>query len=527
MLLLMATGCSHDENNNEPNGAQKQTVQFSFTNEDFGADEVPTRSAAEAKPQTLDLGDCEAEISVESEPAVKTRAPKPATGHYTIRAYQGGTLKGEMSGTFSAGKFIADAASPQDLILDPGTYDFIAFGDGFTASGNELIATVDKADKALIGTTTATITPTPHKQTVNFTMKHVGCRLRTQFICQKHIPEDITATLEETAANTIPTSMTYNLLTQATSYTNGTMTPQPNNSPKSKEALYTASAYGKNYSYTSTSDYHYFFPTTEGSKLKLTGISAGTVFWKPINFAISQLNATLQMQKGKSYCVKIKLTPKFRYLFSDGTAGTLSANPGKTPIGVVVKEKGGDPAYGIAMALKEANNGNLAPWGGPDETWINVPKYKWGSSYKHVSGYEITWDAAATYNNDIKATIPGYSGFYHAAHYNPGVGVTGSNVGKWFLPCGMESYYTIVNLYFNNVSAPPSAYYNVPGYGCFLEKALTDVGGSYYPTGRTYMLASEEKTTEFQTYAIGRERFYHSAGIKSLHPAYIRAFVRF
>gem|GEM_PF-6018488 len=35
------------------------------------------------------------------------------------------------------------------------------------------------------------------------------------------------------------------------------------------------------------------------------------------------------MQQGKSYLVKIKLKPKFSYLFSDGTWGTLSANPGK------------------------------------------------------------------------------------------------------------------------------------------------------------------------------------------------------
>ena len=77
MLLLMATGCSNDENNNGTEPLQK--VQFSFTNEDFGADEPLSRaSVSEAKPQTIDLGDCEAEISVESEPAVKTTGTTPS-----------------------------------------------------------------------------------------------------------------------------------------------------------------------------------------------------------------------------------------------------------------------------------------------------------------------------------------------------------------------------------------------------------------------------------------------------------------
>ena len=291
MLLLMAA-CSHDENNN--GGTEPlQKVQFSFTEEEFGADEALTRatSAAEAKPQTIDLGDCEAEISVENEPAVKTRGPLTnANGHYTIRAYQGGTLKGEMKGTFSGGTFTADASSPKSMPLPNGTYDFIAFNDDVVPSGNELTVAKDKAATAMMGTTTELINQHPD-QTVNFTMKHVGCRLRTQFVCQKHIPNAITATLEQTAANVIPTSVAYNPSTKAYTGTNGTMTAEASNSPASTETKYTASGYGKYYSYTSSSDYHYFLPTTEGNKLKLTGISAGTVFWKPIPTLLS-LNST-------------------------------------------------------------------------------------------------------------------------------------------------------------------------------------------------------------------------------------------
>ena len=51
MLLFMAA-CSNDENNN-PKEQPTQAVQFSFTNEDFGADETLSRAtgAVETKPR--------------------------------------------------------------------------------------------------------------------------------------------------------------------------------------------------------------------------------------------------------------------------------------------------------------------------------------------------------------------------------------------------------------------------------------------------------------------------------------------
>ena len=298
MLLLITASCSNDENINNPNDA-KQTVHFSFTNEDFGADEPLSRtSAPTAKPQTIDLGDCEAEICVESEPAIKTRGTLTnANGHYTILAYQGGTLKGEVKGTFSGGAFTTDAGAAKNFNLTPGTYDFIAFNDDVIPSGSELTVARDKAETARMGFATQVITATPQKQEVMFTMKHVGARLRTQFICQKHLPNNITSTLEATAANVIPTSVAYDPATKNYTATNGAMATISNNSPASTETKYYASNGGKDYAYTSTSDYHYFLPTTEGSKLRLTGISAGTVFWNPIpTFNVAQLNATLTMQ---------------------------------------------------------------------------------------------------------------------------------------------------------------------------------------------------------------------------------------
>ena len=475
-MLLLTAACSNDENSN---GQEKptQAVQFSFTNEDFGADETLSRatSAAETKPQTVDLGDCEAEISVENEPAVKTRGTMTnANGHYTIRAYQGGTLKGEMKGTFSGGAFTPDATSPQEIGLSAGTYDFIAFNDDVIPSGNDLTVDRTKAETARMGTTTAVITATPQKQKVMFTMKHVGCRVRVQFICKKHIPNDITAKLEATAANVIPATTAYHPATKAYTSTNGAMTAENSNFPASTEALYTASNFGQNYAYTSTSDYHYFLPTTEGSKLKLT-FTAGTLFWEPLTGTIPQLNATLQMQANKSYLVKIKLKPNYIYLMSDGTTGhfkdTTFGGGTKTPVGVVA-----DPTARVAIALKDVEDGALYKWSQPPGTSDNTTIYLDKDREEDMDGYKWTWEAAGTGNGTIKANQQTlYPAFYAAGHYNPGVSVSGTLVGKkWYLAGGGE-WVTYINQGLG-FARDTEKTYNL-SYGILLKEALTRVGG--------------------------------------------------
>ena len=476
VMLLLTAACSNDENNN-PKEQPTQAVQFSFTNEDFGADETLSRAtgAAETKPQTVDLGDCEAEISVENEPAVKTRGTMTnASGHYTIRAYQGGTLKGEMKGTFSGGNFTPDATSPKDINLSAGTYDFIAFNDDVIPSGNDLTVDRTKAETARMGTTTAVITATPQKQKVNFTMKHVGCRLRTQFVCKKHIPNNITAKLEATAANVVPATTAYHPATKAYTSTNGAMTAENSNSRASTEALYTASNYGQNYAYTSTSaDYHYFLPTTEGSKLKLT-FTAGTLFWKPLTGTIPQLNATLQMQANKSYLVKIKLNPNYIYLMSDGTTGhfkdTTFGGGTKKPVGVVA-----DPTARVAIALKNVSDETEYDWVNGYPHPNNTTIYSPGAEKTDMEGYKWTWEAAGTTDGTIKANQQtAFPAFYAAGHYNPGVPISGTLVGKkWYLAgWGEWLTYGAKSLGFGEFTYDP-LFYRV-----LVDESFTKVGGT-------------------------------------------------
>ena len=475
-LLLLTAACSNDENSN-PKEQPTQAVQFSFTNEDFGADETLSRATgtAETKPQTVDLGDCEAEISVENEPAVKTRGTMTnANGHYTIRAYQSGTLKGEMKGRFSGGNFTPDATSPQEIGLSAGTYDFIAFNDDVIPSGNDLTVDRTKAETARMGTTTANITATPQKQKVNFTMKHVGCRLRTQFVCKKHIPNNITAKLEATAANVIPATTVYHPATKAYTSTNGAMTAENSNSRASTEALYTASNYGQNYAYTSTSaDYHYFLPTTEGSKLKLT-FTAGTLFWKPLTGTIPQLNATLQMQANKSYLVKIKLNPNYIYLMSDGTTGhfkdTTFGGGTKKPVGVVA-----DPTARVAIALKNVSDETEYDWVNGYPHPNNTTIYSPGAEKTDMEGYKWTWEAAGTTDGTIKANQQtAFPAFYAAGHYNPGVPISGTLVGKkWYLAgWGEWLTYGAKSLGFGEFTYDP-LFYRV-----LVDESFTKVGGT-------------------------------------------------
>ena len=502
MLLFMITGCSHDNNSDE----LTSRVRFGFTNEDFGEDEVLTRTGAVAKePQIINIGDCEAEITIENEPVIKkTRgAQTNANGHYTIRAYQGSRLKDEMSGTFSGGTFTPDVSSKVRLQLPHGTYELVAFNDDVTTSGNNLVVSRDKAATAMMGTQTVNITD-DNDLYVQFTMKHVGCRLRTQFVCQKHIPNNITATLEEVAANVIPTSVTYDPTTKAYTGNPGTIASEANNSAASTEAKFDASYYGLRYSYTSTSDYHYVLPTTAGSKLKLTGISAGTVFWKPIpTFNIAQLNATLQMQPNKSYVVKIKLTPSYSYLMSDGSVGhfkdTTFGGGSKTPIAIVI-----DADHFMAMALKlvtlEAGDDSWCDFGGwpkhyyDNQTNTHMATVNDALGSQATSGLEETWNPAYSTNlvgsagdTKVKGNNPHFRAIYAAAHYDPGVTYTGTPALVWYLP-SLSDFRKCNTLGFEETisyTGPMGqTFYSTYCYGYLLAKAFQKVGGEGNPLSR-------------------------------------------
>ena len=543
-LLLLTASCSNTDENNEQK-EPTQTVQFSFTNEDFGEDETPSRatSAAEAKPQIVDLGDCEAEITVENEPAVKkTRGNlTQAYGHYTIRAYQGGTLKGEMSGTFSGGTFTPDASSRKSLKLTHGIYDFIAFNDDVIPSGNNLTVARDKAETAMIGFANGENINQEPDQMVSFTMKHVGFRLAMKFVCKKDMPNPITTVLESAGANGIPVSVAYNPTTKAYVPTNGAMTPESNNMPATYGQKYWTSSYGLNYSYeTTTTNYHYFLPTTEASQLKFS-FSAGTIFWKPLTGS-QKLNFALSMQSNKSYVIKIKLKPQYTYLMSNGDVGTIKetiyggapAATAKTPIALVL-----DKDSHMAIALKDAAGGAQVEW------CKNIHNYQYAATNTNsvpnmgdaltsstTSGIDETWNASYSTSDvigeKVKGKNPDFPAFKAAADYNPGVTYTGSPALQWYLP-SYNDWKWVLPLGFGDKTVVALTYDEYAWYSHLANEAFTQVGGTGGFNGvqpKRFWTSSEYGTARAGNCGglfRGMTWFYQG----KTTPQYVRAFVKY
>ena len=482
-LLLLTAACSNDENNNEPKKEATQEVKFSFVNEDFEEDEALTRAVntSETKPQTIDLGDCEAEISLESRSAgKKTRgATYDANGHYTIRAYQYNMLKGEIKGTFNSGYFTPDAGTARKMILPHGTYDFVAFNDDVTANGNNLVVTQDKAKTAMIGATTAVINQDPW-QFVSFTMKHVGCMVEIVFLCQKTIPNEITATLD--ATGNIPTSVTYNPTSKSYTANNGAMTPKAVKFPARTGSIGGGWGYYIPSSTSGGSGNLYFLPQTQGRDLKLTGISPGTVFWKPIPpFNAPLFKTLLQMRSGKYYRIIIKLKPNFTYLMDDGSTGLLKNSHGKQPIAVVI-----DKDNKIAVSLNDAQGGAEINW--CDSKYSNVQtntnmvqNLHDALGSKATSGLDEarneSFTTSAVTGNKKKATNSDFPSFV-AANYGPGPSSL-----KWFLP-SMNDWKTFF-LAFRFEEKDPVDINSNSWYAGIAKDVFTEAGGTPFVPDQT------------------------------------------
>lgn len=535
-LLTFTVSCNNSDDNNIID-KQPQGLQFSFSEADYGEEEVLSR-AETVQTETVDFGDCEAEISVENEPVGKVLQTETRTisnKHYTIRAYQAGVRKGEIKGTFNGATFTPDTGSPKDIYVEPGSCDFVAFNDDVTPVGENLTVDESKMQTARIATFTTTITAQKQQQ-VNFEMKHVCARLRTQFVCQKHMPNNITATLEETTPNAVPASVSYNPVTKAyTPVTTKSITPQANNSPASAQAKFTASNGGQTFAYTSTSNYHYFLPATEGSKLKLT-FNAGTIFWNPMSGSIPKLNAALIMQPNKSYVVKIKLKPKFTYLFRDGTTGFHSqttyggapAATAKIPIGVVI-----EPNKKVAVGLKHLYH----EWqgiGGYKQYNTNLA-YDIPTLLSWENGYDETWNAANNTSNvswgqsTPKGNHTGFPAFYYAGHYYPGVPLTGGLTGKrWYLPACGEWKYIFTTIAFGDIAALNAStnYGPINCYSYLVNDAFTQVGGVPM-VGSNHWTSSQNHVAEAAQVEVNATNMNWNRYKWNVQQNNVRAFIRY
>ena len=451
--LLVAACGSNEQTAIDETGKvdSSQGLVFKIEAEEYQT--VPTKGITRAtgqdtQLQEIDLGNgLVAELTIEPD----TLQPEPQTratisdGHYRIYVVNSSNqrLTGpnqSIAGTVSGGVFTPDAN--KSMLLAHGTYTFVCINDAVTDNGTSLEVKHD-AVNAMIGTTTVAITQP--RQEISFTMRHMMARIRYQI----------------TSYTTAPTNATFSMGTDAGPFGGETFNIKGekisqeykaysfSNIPLTPTAAVQNSAIVKKYK--SLTNYMYFPDGFDTGIIQSGGVK-GNLHGKTFSISPTSwfLNRT-SVQRNHSYVFNFTIKSKDPLLlFQDGTVGYLGDKGTRTPIGVVVTEKT-TTTNGLAIALKDAGKG--LSWG-PNNIKANKVQIplKNGSDINpafttDLNGYHYTWDASSSNDGTtIKGNVNTFPVFHAAAQYNPGVAVTGANVGKWFLPSAGEW-----RLYFINV----------------------------------------------------------------------------
>ena len=433
-LIVMAS-CSNKETIESSPTIDLSGIQFTMQEEKFEPEKNLTRTTPE-ELQTVDLGDgLTAEVSLTEDvpdEEQQTRAPI-SDGKYFIYAINEDdyTESPHMTGTFKNGVFTRDAASPR-LSLAPGTYTFVCGTvDGiqnyttkqfFISAGHNTMVGVTKHKVVGSGTTN-----------IAFVLKHQTARVRFKVLA--YTPEIQNATIKLTSEYGQPSAFIYDVDTEiSSSNTFGEIDTQAKNVEKNPVGTDGKFVQANVF----MTEYEYLLPEVQGNDLKLNFIGGTT--YGGANLAGKTLNLSVltKTERNKSYTIQIKLKPII-YLFQDGTCGALAEKGSRTPIGIVVTEKTAS-GKGLAAALNFTPN---VIWEQDD------PPAGSGNSYQNnkvcypnpnagladMNGYDWTWDKTSSLDGKVRGDEQTkYPAFYVAGHYNPGVTVTGANVGKWFLP---------------------------------------------------------------------------------------------
>ena len=526
-VIALLVGCN---NNVENDAASNQKAKVGIEIIESGYDNLAPASRAvssnsDNQKSVVDFNDCGASTELVPDQSSKEPATRVITGntHYTIRFYEGSTRVGELKGRMNGSTFTPDAGTSNQLFLMRGkTYTFVCFNDDVVANGESLEVSLDKAATARIGRQTVTTGTTWAQETVKIISKHAGVRVRTQIQAQKHTVKDFKAKFLSNSTN-IPNKVSYNPVTGVyTTLSTAALAASENNSPNSTEARYTASGYGKNFSYTSTAPFHYLLPGTDAKNLKMD-ISEGQIFWKNMEGSINSLvSAGKVLEANGTYTIAVKIKPYFTYLFSDGTTGLLHKNPGKTPVGVVV-----DPVNHLAAAIEEVGNGTKYKFA--VEKYRSVPTSTVQVSTSDLtidanqylarfatSGYDETWNASYTSSNvtgdKVKGNNPDFPAFYAAGRFRPSVALSGTLASKkWFLPSQRDYFHAYDLLGFaQDIMLIGSLTQRYRWYGYLFEKAFTDAGGKSFMTTEQdgYYWTSTAHSGGSRFWPIARELYF-------------------
>ena len=576
LLSLFASvalsGCSNEDNIESQPQEGMAKISFKINEKDYEADEdvAGTRAVAPTKPKLQDLGDgWLAEVSLEPD-TTHTKETKTAEAktraiygpaHYTIQAYQGGVKKGELKGTFQGSTFTPDAGTAESIFLPHGTYDFVCFNDKVSANGTQF--TVHRADAATARFTVqrgVVINQDP-KQYVAFEMKHAGalvgvdlrfvnCNIEAVYtryvslgmaistIAEARNPAERLKYKVETAANKIPETMMYDFATDT--YTFPTMRQATSNTYTVTTGQSTYATLGdKTYASHSDDFGDSWLPTTDCANLKLT-FTFGELYGRNLVGKTITVPTHKQVEANKTYRVVINVLMGYMYLFSDGTAGSLANNPGKTPVGVVV-----DPYQRIAVALKDAvpsYGSSIVQW----STSTAQESYNPATNYNDLLGY---------YNMNNRGVVDHPSSSNHPAaelalnyYQTAGYGTPYGSSGYWYVPSLDDFLLMGISLgklpnqtpgsraYPNNfsylipTSAPATGFMGGPNFPSMdmtrFNKAFTDVGGTA-PSG-TYWTSNEcQEGSEYYQGVMSITGGYGFGMTSKTNTAQVRPFIRY
>lgn len=227
------------------------------------------------------------------------------------------------------------------------------------------------------------------------------------------------------------------------------------------------------------------------------------------------------LQANSSYKVFIHVSYNFRYLFGDGTVGTLAENnnwANKRPIAIVTSMKT-RTAMSLEMATGRVNWTKVAPNGHFNRRYYTMANAN--DMVNDMDGYRTTYDPAYTYEGITPhAENPNLPAFYVAARYkapgttaswilNPSPDVNDSR-GKWYLPSmgeWIQAYHTVGHGTDYDINQKQKT---GPKYDKWMEWRiiLLDIGfrqaGSSIPPSWNYQWSSNElvKDRENNDYAV-------------------------
>ena len=450
---MLLAACSSEESVVKEDGKVNvaKGITFQFTEEEYvpgvvGEEKAGAKGTRAVQSETVDLGNgLVAELSLEPDTMAmgKTRAPKPMSdGHYTIYAVDASNVRHDgIKGTITSGVFTPDALGEWNL--NPGeTYTFVCINDAVTDNGTSLRYNFQipngMNENPMIGVTTHTVSTAAH-DVVTFVMRHQNARVRYQITSYTAPVENGTFRVASSDSGSGYGIIDYDVRGTVTGHSGGVGAVIPT-TPMTANRAISYSPYVE--TYTATTRYFYYPDAYDFVYVQYANVQ-GTLYGKAIPSTanrFSKITGNAVLQKNHSYVFNWKVKSNPLYLYQDGTVGYLGNKGTRTPIGVVAREKTATQD-GMAAALDIIRIFPAYKWEdvsvtGHGNIQLNNTVYNglWDGQ-NDMNGYNWTWDANSTKDHVVRAEEQAkYPAFYMAGHYQPSVAVTGTNVGKWYIP---------------------------------------------------------------------------------------------